>query len=123
MALSTRPLNDFEQKWDIFPGERIPWDGRIGTGQPGLTADQIKEATAVDIAGHRSMMQVWLFGCADYLIEADTSHHQTAFVYRVYELVQSLGTTSMSATIEANAFIPADKVLIVPYPTGSGMTN
>src|ERR1700732_824511 len=79
------PLDNPARGMILFPSDQLPWS-QSGIGL--LPAD-INKYT-IDEGGKKGL-DVWIYGCADYVFGEPQAHHQTGFVYSLGHLIPSQG--------------------------------
>jgi hypothetical protein len=97
------PLDNPARGMILFPCDQLPWD-QSGIG---LTPDDIKK-NIIDEGGNKGL-DVWIYGCADYVFGEPKAHHQTGFVYRLGHLIPSKGVMALSFRFRAAWNIPGRK--------------
>jgi hypothetical protein len=111
------PLDNPARGMILFPSDQLPWD-QSGIG---LTPDDIKK-NIIDEGGNKGL-DVWIYGCADYVFGEPKAHHQTGFVYRLGHLIPSKGVMALSFRFEPHGTFPAESMTLTSSQSASGQTN
>jgi hypothetical protein len=111
------PLDNPARGMILFPSDQMPWS-QSGIG---LTPDDINKNT-IDEGGKKGL-DVWIYGCADYVFGEPQAHHQTGFVYRLGHLTPGKGVIALSFRFEPHGTFPAESLTLSPSPSASGQTN
>jgi len=123
-GIRTQPLDNPARGAVLFPGDSVPWDraGGMFTSVVGFTPDEIRKVPA-DANGQRNL-DVWIFGCADYILSDTKTHHQTGFMYRLAQITPREGMQPLLLFgVVSGVNIAADQLILVPSPSASGQTD
>jgi len=101
----------------LFPSDQLPWN-QSGIG---LMPDEIKK-NIIDEGGNKAL-DVWIYGCADYVFGGPQAHHQTGFVYRLGHLISSKGIIALSFRFEPHGTFPTESMTLTSSQSASGQTN
>lgn len=111
------PLDNPARGMILFPSDQMRWN-QSGIG---LAPDDINKNT-IDEGGEKGL-DVWIYGCADYVFGEPKAHHQTGFVYRLGHLTPSKGVMALSFRFEPHGTFPAESLTLSTSQSASGQTD
>lgn len=104
----------------IFPGDRVPTDKYDGGGSivPGIDTNDLKQSI-IDGPG-RKTINLWFYGCIDYVFGTPQAHHQTGFIYSLaHTIIAPNGVMAMSNDFNGQEVVPKERLLLLPRQIGN----
>lgn len=102
--------------YTIFPNDYVTEDMGAGKQIIGFVRDEILKYSFSQ--GKRIYAQFSMVGCVDYMFGDSIKHHQTGFIYFVWQIVgKTNGEDVISPSFDIRESTPAEKIKLVPRVT------
>lgn len=97
----------------LFPTEHtIINKVREGYIIPGISPDDLKNYTVDTAIGKR--IDLWVYGCVDYVYGSEQRHHQSRFAYRIMRLINRPPLPDGIDMIDPKVVVPPEKLMLLP---------